>query len=195
VEATGAERLLLLRQVHGVRVVFPGDGEERPEADGWAGCPEEGVLLGVLTADCLPALLCHPPSRTVGLAHAGWRGAAAGVASAALKAMGVAAEEVVAALGPSIHSCCYQVGEEVAAAVGRASPHLSRWPDQPGRYRLDLPGLVRGQLVEAGMKPSAIEVLPLCTACRADLFYSHRRDRSRGRMCGFLGWNPSGHGA
>jgi len=192
VAATRASKLRRLRQVHGTRVASPRDAGVRPEADGWAGRPNAGVLLGVLTADCLPALLCHPPSGTLGLAHAGWRGAAAGVAASVLKAMDVAAEEVVVALGPCIRPCCYQVGVDVAEAVGETSPHLSLWPaKEPTRYRLDLPGLVRAQLVGLGVLPEMIEVLPYCTACRADLFYSYRRDRSRGRMCGFLGWAGS----
>jgi len=192
VTAVGAVRLRLLKQVHGIRVASPQAADERPEGDGWAGRPEPGVLLGVLTADCLPVLFCHPPSRTLGLAHAGWRGAVGGVAARVLKAMDVPAEEVVAALGPCIRPCCYQVGEDVAEAVQRRSPHLAPCPDDPDRYRLDLPGLVREELIDAGVTASAAEVLPFCTACRADLFYSYRRDRSAGRMCAFLGWAGSG---
>lgn len=201
-DATGAGALRLLRQVHGVRVeravaVF-GDGEPggadpwslRPQADAWAGDPGPGVLLGVLTADCVPVLLCHPASRTLALAHAGWRGAVAGVTQAALEAMGVPAAEILAALGPAIGPCCYQVGEEVADAAGRDASRVSAWPGAPGRYRLDLPGLVRDRLVTAGLPPQAVEVLPYCTACRADLFYSHRRRADPGRMCAYLGWGP-----
>ncbi|MBE0617156.1 MAG: polyphenol oxidase family protein, partial [Proteobacteria bacterium] len=90
---TGAKELQLLRQVHGARVARVGGAVSRPEADAWAGRPAPSVLLGILTADCLPVLLCHPPTRTVGLAHAGWRGATAGVTKAALMAMGVPVEE------------------------------------------------------------------------------------------------------
>lgn len=201
-EATGVRALGLLRQVHGARVVRVAptrSGDEpgavapwslRPQADAWAGNPGPGVLLGVLTADCVPVLLCHPPSRTLALAHAGWRGAVAGVAEAALEAMGVLAEETLAALGPAIGPCCYQVGEEVAAAAGANSPRVSAWAGEPGRYRLDLPGLVRDRLVAAGLPPAAVEVLPFCTACRADLFFSYRRGAERGRMCAYLGWAP-----
>lgn len=201
-EATGARALRLLRQVHGVRVerVVPSRPEDepggatpwslRPQADAWAGNPWPGVLLGVLTADCIPVLLCHPPSRILALAHAGWRGAVEGVSEAALEAMGVSAEETLAALGPAIGPCCYQVGEEVADAAGRDSPRVSAWAGEPGRYRLDLPGLARDRLVAAGLPPRAVDILPYCTACRADLFYSYRRGKDQERMCAYLGWAP-----
>ncbi|MEW6489884.1 MAG: polyphenol oxidase family protein [Thermodesulfobacteriota bacterium] len=201
-DATGARALRLLRQVHGVRVERvvpsragdePGGGAPRslrPQADAWAGNPGPEVLLGVLTADCVPVLLCHPASRTLALAHAGWRGAVDGVSEAALEAMGVSAEETLAALGPAIGPCCYQVGKEVADAGGTDSPRFSPWAGEPGRYRLDLPGLVRDRLVAAGVPPGAVDVLPYCTACRADLFYSHRRGADLGRMCAYLGWAP-----
>lgn len=191
---TGETQLRLLRQVHGVRVARVERSTLRPAADAWAGVPVPGVLLGILTADCLPVLLCHPPTRTLALAHAGWRGATAGVALAALKAMDVPAEEVKAALGPAIGPCCYQVGEDVAAAAARGSSRLAPWPNAPGRHRLDLPGLVRDDLVAAGLQPQAVEVLPLCTACRADLFYSYRRDGVTGRLCAFLGWATGASG-
>lgn len=202
-ETTGARVLRLLRQVHGARVerVAPSQAGEvldgaaasflRPQADAWAGNPGPGVLLGVLTADCVPVLLCHPPSRTLALAHAGWRGAVEGVAEAAFEAMDVLAEETLVALGPAVGPCCYQVGEEVARAAGGESARLVPWHGEPGRYRLDLPGLVRDRLVVAGLRPGAVEVLPYCTVCRADLFYSHRRGGEAGRMCAYLGWEPA----
>jgi YfiH family protein len=137
-ERAGAQRLRLLRQVHGARVVRPDDPAPRPEADGWAGEPAAEQFLGILTADCVPALLCHPPSRILGLAHAGWRGVVRGIVTETLKAMGVPAEEVKIALGPSIGPCCYQVGEDVVRAVGHDSRHVSAWQRQAGKYRLDL---------------------------------------------------------
>ncbi|MDW7710316.1 MAG: polyphenol oxidase family protein [Deferrisomatales bacterium] len=190
--ATGARRLRLLRQVHGTKVV-PCGGERRrgprPRADAWAGRPAPGVLVGVLTADCAPVLLCHPSSGIVGLAHAGWRGAVAGVARATVQAMGVPAREVRAAIGPAIGPCCYQVGAEVVEALGGGSEHLGPWPGEPGRRRLDLPGLVRSDLLDAGLEARAVEVLPLCTACSGEILYSYRREGATGRLCAFLGWN------
>ncbi len=182
-----ARRLLLLRQVHGTAVALPIESDERPEADAWAGTPDRGVLLGILTADCLPVLLCHPPSGALGVAHAGWRGAVAGIAEETLKAMGAPAEEVRAALGPCIGSCCYQVGPDVAEAVGETR-RLTGWPGRADRFRLDLRGFVRDRLLANGMNPESVDASPLCTACRPDLFFSYRRDGSTGRLCSFLGW-------
>jgi YfiH family protein len=185
----GARRLRLLRQVHGA-VVAPSDElTDLPEADGWAGAPEPGELLGILTADCLPVLLCHPRSRVLGLAHVGWRGAAVGIVEQTLKAMGVPAEEMKVALGPSIGPCCYGVREDVAQALGRGSPHLKACGGEVGTYRLDLAGLVRSQLEAAGVSFDQIDVARLCTACRPDLFFSHRGGNASRRMVAFLGWS------
>jgi hypothetical protein len=181
---TGARDLRLLRQVHGTTVVGADDATELPEGDAWAGRPPAGVLLGVCTADCLPVLLCHPPSGVLGVAHAGWRGAVAGIAEATLKAMGVPAEETVATLGPAIGPCCYEVGEDVATAAGSARVTAKGG----GKFWFDLPGYVGDRLAEAGVAPRNIERLGLCTGCRADLFYSYRREGRTGRLCAFMGW-------
>jgi YfiH family protein len=186
VEALGVTRLRLLRQVHGVDVVSPDDPAAEPEGDAWAGRPDPGVLLGVCTADCLPVLLCHPPSRAVGLAHAGWRGATAGIAADTLKTMAVPADEVLVALGPAIGPCCYEVGADVAAAAGAGSPHLL--PTGTGKFRFDLPGFVRSQLLAAGVRSANLDRVDLCTQCRADLLFSYRREGRTGRLCAFLGW-------
>jgi len=185
--------LRLLNQVHGVRVVSPTDDSDAPEADAWAGRPEPGVLLGIKTADCLPVAFCHPASGRVGLAHAGWRGATAGVAARTLKAMGVPAEESLVALGPCIRSCCYEVGEDVVTAAGRGSPHVEATGN--GKYRFDLQGFVRSQLLAEGVDPRNIDAIPHCTGCRTDLFFSFRKEGPTGRLCAFLGWEAEGRGA
>src|SRR5262245_35211874 len=112
-----AGRLLFLKQVHGARVVeAPWEGT--PEADaGVASRP--GWIVGVETADCLPLLLVDPRAHRVAAVHAGWRGTAAHVAARAvdaLRAAGSRPEDLVAALGPAIGPCCYEVGEELKAA-------------------------------------------------------------------------------
>ncbi|MBI5017798.1 MAG: polyphenol oxidase family protein [Deltaproteobacteria bacterium] len=188
-ELAGARRLRLLRQVHGVAVAGPDDPEAEPEGDAWAGRPPPGVLLGVRTADCLPVLFCHPASRTLGLAHAGWRGAVGGIAAATLKAMGVRADEVLVALGPSIGPCCYEVGADVAEAVGCDSPSLR--PEGSRKFRFDLPGFVADQLLAVGVAASNLEHVNLCTACRPDLLFSYRREGRTGRLCAFLGWSEA----
>jgi YfiH family protein len=134
-------------------------------------------------ADCTPVLLHDPVRRVVGLAHGGWRGIAAGVARRAVQAMrdayGCRPADIVAGIGPAIGPCCYEVGEDVAGAIGRAFPGapglLSPRPN--GRWHLDLWSAARLQLVGAGVR--RVHVAGVCTACRTDEWYSHRAERGR----------------
>jgi YfiH family protein len=191
VEEAGARELKCLRQVHGTAVVDPAGAGDSAVGDAWAGVPGEGALLGIATADCLPVLLCHPPSGRLGLAHAGWRGATGGIVGKTLAAMGCPAGETVAALGPCVRPCCYEVGEDVALAARRSPPSFeSLWPSAHGKYRFDLAAFVKAELLAAGVRPEKIDCLSCCTACRPDLFFSFRREgpRPTGRLLGFLGW-------
>ena len=132
-----------------------------------------GLVLAVATADCMSLLYSAPGA--VAVAHAGWRGAAAGVPALGLDALchsaGVAPGQIRVALGPCIRACCYVVGPEVAA----------RFPDAvvrsvSGRLHLDLPAAARLQLLAAGLAPDAFDDTRACTACEPDWFFSHRRD-------------------
>jgi len=187
----GRGRLLLLKQVHGASVaVAPWEGT--PEADaGLATGP--GLLVGVETADCLPILIVDPRRRTVAAAHAGWRGTASGVATRAVEALlaaGSDPEDLLAALGPSIGPCCYEVGEELRAAFGPSGTRFFR-PGPRGRPHLDVRAANLGQLRAAGLSPGHIQEVGDCTACRPDLYYSYRRDGAgAGRMINFVGWEP-----
>ena len=182
-------RLLLLKQVHGARVLrAPWEG--RPEAD--AGIAEHaGLLLGIETADCLPVLLVDPERRVVGAAHAGWRGTAAGIVREVvdtLRAGGSDPAVVVAALGPGIGPCCYEVGEELLAEFGPGGEAFFR-PGPRGKPHLDVRAANVAQLKAAGVAESRIHSVAECTRCRADLYHSYRRDGPRsGRMINFIGW-------
>ena len=116
------------KQVHGSAVARVRDGSERlGEADA-AVCSAPGVAVAVVTADCVPILLAAPGARIVAAVHAGWRGLAAGVIEAALVALaaaGAAHGELVAAIGPHVGPCCYEVDEPVLARSARASGTLS----------------------------------------------------------------------
>lgn len=185
-------RLLLLTQVHGTAVATaPWEG--RPEADAAvAGSP--GWLLGIQTADCLPVLLVDSARRLVAAAHAGWRGTANGVvarAVAALVARGSRPEDLVAALGPGIGACCYEVGEGVRGAFPPSGAAFFR-PGPKGRPHLDLRAANARQLVAAGLRPEALHHVADCTRCRADLYPSYRRDgRGAGRVISFVGFARS----
>jgi len=188
----GAGRLLLLRQVHGTTVVEP-PWEGTPEADASVAAAP-GLLLGIKTADCLPVLLVDPERRLVAAAHAGWRGTAQGVARRAVEALaarGSRPENLVAALGPGIGSCCYEVGEDVREAFGPDGPAFFR-PGPSGRPHLDVRAANVRQLVEAGLRAEAIHHLAECTRCRADLYPSYRRDgAAAGRMISFVGFEAT----
>jgi len=191
--ATGAlaplGRLLFLKQVHGARVVrAPWQGT--PEADGGLAA-ERGVLVGIETADCLPLFIVDPERRALAAAHAGWRGTAQGIAARAVEALladGSRAEDLVAALGPCIGPCCYEVGEDVREAFGGEADGLFR-AGPAGKPHLDLRLANARQLGAAGLRPDALGHLDECTRCRADLYHSYRRDgRGAGRMINFVGF-------
>jgi YfiH family protein len=185
----GAGRLQLLKQVHGCRVRgAPWEG--RPEADA-AVADEPGVILGIETADCQPVLLVDPVARRVAAAHAGWRGTVAGVsreAVLALVARGSTPRDIVAALGPSIGACCYEVGPELQDAFGTDGAAFFR-PGPRGKPHLDVRAANVRQLEEAGIAPGQIHHVADCTMCRADLYHSYRREgKGAGRMISYVGF-------
>lgn len=182
-------RLLLLHQVHGADLLLaPWEGT--PEADAGLAL-EPGWLLGIETADCLPVLLVDPVLRRVAAAHAGWRGTAAGVARATARALverGSRPEDLLAALGPCIGPCCYEVGDELRQAFGPEGEGAFR-PGPRGRPHLDLRAANRRQLVELGLRPERLSDVDDCTCCRAERYHSYRRDgRGAGRMLSFVGF-------
>lgn len=144
-----------------------------------------GAVVAVKTADCIPILLVDERDRAVAAVHAGWRGTAAGIVRRAVEAMGVRfgtrPEDLLAAIGPGIGPCCYEVGPEVAEQFGQA-----------GRVRLDLSAINRQQLTEIGIPESRICVSRLCTMCRPGEFHSFRRDKeAAGRLYSFAGIRPA----
>lgn len=172
-------------QVHGSRVVVVSEAPPPREVVDAGECdalvtPLAGVALVVQTADCVPVILAAPDA--VGVVHAGWRGAAAGVARTAVEAFLSRTRDrdsVRAWMGPAIGPCCYEVGPEVAS---RFAPRLSR-PSNGDRFLLDLPAAVRHELEEAGIRPDRIMQPPGCTMCGGDRYASYRRDGERaGRM-------------
>ena len=188
----------LLSQVHGARVQRVAAGgpcchhrRNHAEADGLA-TAAKGVVLGVLTADCLPVILAVPGGSAVAVAHAGWRGTLAGVVPETVRELcavaGAEPHEILAAIGPSIGRCCLQVGREVHAAFHErwGAAHTRRILEKSDPWRLDLQTANLLQLREAGVPSSNVATVQLCTCCRKDLFFSYRRDGRTGRMLNFV---------
>lgn len=192
-------------QVHGARILDVG-GVRVPEADashgpfllrvaGYDGflATRPGLLLTVGAADCVPALLYAPRWGALAFLHAGWRGIAAGILPEALKRLseaGVRPADLLAWWGPAIGPCCYPVGEEVVEAVRatEAGPEPDGWVRRgSGPPRVDLREALTRQAEARGIPRSAVTVSGRCTSCEADLFYSHRREPSGGRMLAFAG--------
>lgn len=150
-----------------------------------------GVWLAVYSADCVPVLLLDAASPAVAAIHAGWRGTAAGIVEATLLRMrelfGTAPGRCTAVLGPAIGGCCYEVDTPVAEAMrgGPWWPEAAR-PTGPERWHLDLRVAIRRQLTALGVPDEGVTSVPHCTACRADLFFSHRRDGVTGRMGAYV---------
>lgn len=182
--------VFFLRQVHGCAVATP-PWSEPPDADASV-TDRPGSLLAIETADCLPILIVDPKNLRVAAAHAGWRGTAAGIAQAAvcsLVAAGSDPEQLVAALGPAIGSCCYEVGSDVEEAFGEAGARFFT-PALTGKRHLDVAAANRAQLEEMGLRTTAIDQVDLCTRCREDLFFSYRRDGANaGRMISVVGFS------
>ena len=180
-------RVAYLRQVHGATV-------RRVEA---GGCGGEGdvlltttprVPLAIFTADCLTVVVYDPAGRRLALAHVGWRGTVRSASLAAVRALtleGARPGDLHAAIFPSIGPCCYEVDRPVIEPLRAAFP--DRWEAWvtsagPERWRLDLWAANEFQLASAGVRADRIANPQLCTGCRSDLFFSYRKEGSRGRL-------------
>src|SRR5581483_1963752 len=166
---TEPELLRYGKQVHGA-TVRRADGQGEPGDGLWTDAPGEPLL--VFTADCLPIALARANGGAPAVAalHAGWRGLLAGIVGAAVAALG--GGRLAAAIGPGIGPCCYEVGDEVAA------PYRERFgADVVRDGRLDLWSAAERALRAAGV--ADVHRTDLCTACRPELFFSHRRDEGR----------------
>jgi hypothetical protein len=186
------------RQVHGTRVIRLHSVLADAPAPGVLGAADavvsdlRGLPVGVVTADCLPLLLATP-SGWVAAVHAGWRGLAAGVLAAAcgaLAALACDAEAAVAAIGPHVGACCYEVDAPVVDALAARFGSVleaSLAPTRPGHWRLALAPLARAELARAGLAPARIGGFEAaCTACDSARFESYRRDGLRaGRLLHF----------
>lgn len=181
------ERLRTAKQVHGTDVVRATGIVHDATADALWCRREDSVVVGVLTADCVPILLADRDGNVAAAIHSGWRGTAANIAGAAVAALvadGVPASRLVAAIGPCIELDAFEVGPEVAAEF---DPAFVR--EQSPRPHVDLVACVRQQLVTAGVDPRAIAKVGGCTHTDPARYFSFRRDGAGiGQMLAFIGF-------
>jgi purine-nucleoside/S-methyl-5'-thioadenosine phosphorylase / adenosine deaminase len=176
---------LWLVQVHGVHVVDAAIAFASPRADG-ASTTQPGRVCVVLTADCMPVFLCDAYGRSVGVAHAGWRGLAAGVLENVVHALGVRPEEVHAWMGPAIGPDAFEVGPEVREAFVADDPGADAAfrSHQPGKFMADLYALARRRLARIGV--ASVHGGGFCTFHDRERFFSYRREKASGRMGAFI---------
>ena len=153
----------------------------------------ENVILTILTADCVPILLYDRKKRVVAAVHAGWRGTESGIVAKTVEQMKEKFSsdpgDIIAGVAPAIGKCCYEVGEDVAEHFGKYDKYL----DTKGeKYMLDLPGINREQMLEAGLKKENIEMSGICTACENSEYFSYRAEKGcSGRFMSMIGLVPA----
>jgi YfiH family protein len=187
----------MLRQIHGATIV---DAAETPScvpaADGviqWAPFPRQSLAPAVRTADCVAVIAADRHGSVMAALHAGWRGVAASIGTRAVarfSGAGLAAADLVVALGPAILGCCYEVGDEVVDALvdacGPSDAYVRR--ASSGGATIDLHQALRAQFAAAGVPSGSIQCAPFCTRCRNDLFFSFRAEGSAsGRLMAAVG--------
>lgn len=181
-----ANQLCTTSQVHGDAVVFvtrPWRPGQAPSADGMVS-DREGLVLGILTADCAPILLSDPSAGVIGAAHGGWRGLAAGIVAEVIRAMvelGASAQTIRAAIGPCIAQESYEVGTEMRAAFLEKIPEdevfFAQGVDSES-FQFDLAGCAQARLAACGVQ--SIECVGVDTYDEESLFFSYRRNTHRG---------------
>lgn len=212
--------LATLRQIHSDLIHCTGEAPDHPLPGDGLITRTQGLLLAVQTADCIPVILVDAKHHAVGVFHAGWRGTVQRIVEKGVGEMrryfGTQPKNIFAAIGPGVHNCCYQVGEEVRDrfrsqfAYADALFHETKESDEihlrypllfltarapghseehfPKKIFLDLVEANRRQLLDAGVPPKHISASPLCTSCRTDLLFSYRKEKENaGRLMALVG--------
>ena len=196
------ESLISPIQIHGNRVVtvtqgFSGRGTGDIDL-GFGGADglltrEKGLMLMIKVADCFPVFLYDPLKKAIGLIHAGWRGAASGIITSGIEAMGASfgckPENIEAGIGPGIGTCCFVVGADVREAFKKQNLGTAVLrTDEGKRLHCDLKQVISRELLTCGLRKDNIGTADACTCCNEALFYSHRRDNGKtGRMAVLIG--------
>ncbi len=187
--------IITAKQVHGDTIlqVCSGTGKLAGIGDGLM-TDVPNLCVGVMAADCVPILFMEPTHKIAAAVHAGWRGTAAGIAArtvASIKEVyGIDPAALHVAMGPSIGSCCYEVGPEVAAQIEANWKEELKgvWRPEGVKGRLDLRALNEAQLLGAGIPRMQISKIGPCTACHIGDFYSYRKEGKSGHQLSFIGW-------
>jgi polyphenol oxidase len=210
--------LVTLRQIHSDIIHNIEDIPSEPLAGDGMISSTPGLLLAIQTADCLPVIIVDTKRHAVGVFHAGWRGTVKRIVEKGvgeiIRCFGSRPQDLKAAIGPGIHGCCYEVGEEVRTKfesqfgyagrlfreVKESDPVREKYPllflsarapghgELPPKIFLDLVEANRQQLVATGVPAKSIEASPLCTNCRPELLFSYRAEKGKtGRLMGVAG--------
>lgn len=187
-----SDGLITANQTHSSNVVFA-DGSRRiyPDTDGFVS-DKPGVFAAVKTADCQPILFADPVNRVVGACHAGWRGTMKKIAETTIFEMiklGAKAENIIAAEGPCIKPCCFEVKEDFVSEFEKNAPELLKFIfEENGVYHADISGMNRQILLSAGVLENNIFICEECTCHNENKYFSHRRQRNlRGTMLSVIG--------
>ena len=185
---SSAENLVTASQIHSSNVYTVSAldaGKTVPDTDGFVTC-EKKIPISVSIADCAPILLEDRVHGVVASLHAGWRGTVAGIAAEGVRKMcelGSKARDIQAAVGPCIHACCYEVGEDFFEAVRQArgidfaTRHIK--PSEIGKYFADITSMNGEILLDAGVPFENISISQKCTSCECSLFFSHRASKGQ----------------
>ena len=210
-----------VRQIHSDLIHCVDSVPDKPLAGDGLITKTPQLLLGILTADCIPVIVVDTKKHAVGVFHAGWRGTVKRIVEKGVGQMqqffGTNPRNIKAAIGPGVHNCCYTVGEEVRTQFETqfayadklfhetkdSDPIRDKYPllfltkrapghsELPSNLFLDLVEANRSQLIDAGVSAKNIESSPLCTSCRTDLLFSHRKENgATGRMMAAAGIKP-----
>lgn len=159
-----------------------------PDTDGLV-CASEDIVLSIQVADCIPLYLLDREQKYFGLVHGGWRGVSSRIIPSVMEVFqsaGSTVEHMIVLLGPSIQSCCFEVGQEVAGLF----PSSCINPGEGDRSFVDLQKTVMNQLKDCGLNQSNVVNSNRCTKCESDVFHSYRRNgKKAGRMIALAGWS------
>ncbi|MEI8355850.1 MAG: peptidoglycan editing factor PgeF [Deltaproteobacteria bacterium] len=192
------EKFITVTQVHGEDILLIDEPNQdyshflKIECDAIV-TNQPGVMIGVSVADCFPVLLLDPVKRVIAAVHAGWKGTAAGISRKGVETMvtmfGSDPRNILAAVGPGIGPCCYEVDSPVIAAFRKGETDQIAFAEDKGngKWQLDLSEANSRQLLSAGIRMENLDQETHCVSCSKELFFSYRRDGGEtGRQMGFI---------